>query len=111
MNKSDHQPQFPFRQRPAKGRHSVAAVGELPVDLVLALKLKFAFAKARNYFAVLQRFTFAFRPVAYGAMLSEKRRFVRFAHGNDKPFWLRIETGRKGYKRKHQDNKELSTEH
>ena len=76
-----HHLQFAFGQAVSEGRHAVAAVGDLVVDLGLGLELEFALAKAGDLCTVGEDLSFRFGPMADRALLAENRRLIGLAVG------------------------------
>ena len=76
VNECGHLMQFAFAQLISEWSHSVAAVGDLFIDLVFGVKFEIALAQAWYPCAVLEQFPVGLRPVADGTVLAKEGRLV-----------------------------------
>jgi hypothetical protein len=79
LNKLHHQPYFPLGQLVAERDHSIAAVGDVLMDLVVGLVFVLAIADVGDDPAIFERLALTLRPVADRAVLTKERRLVGFA--------------------------------
>ncbi len=79
MDKVYHEIYLAFGQDAAKRDHSVAAVGDVPVDLSIGAKLDLTIAQVGYLPAVVQGLTLALRAVADRAVLPKEGSLISFA--------------------------------
>ncbi len=111
MYEVDQHLDLTFGQLLAKWQHSVAAVGDLLIDLLLAAFFEVASAEAGDDFTVVERFTVAFGAVADRTVLTKQRSLVGFVVCDHVFFGFRIETSCNKKRCEDKENKGLDMEH